>query len=256
VDHSTLISPANDPPRPARPGGTFPPVAAIAALDDPSGAAHWTGARLRMRMRGDAQLLLAIAVALPVLAMEGISDLPQRPIALLGPAVFIAAQLWLTTLRAAPAWLPTARLALCLAFISLANIWIDPSGTWPLSALAIPVVALAAANGGRGGIVVALAAYFLGADPQTALQIGQQVSQGGGAAQQQGAREIDRRRDADQQPDVEREVARARAVGRPARAQAHAVVEHDRAENEKERGDCEFRALLVEGRFIDATAPR
>jgi diguanylate cyclase (GGDEF)-like protein len=159
VDHPTKIDPATDPPRPAHTRSAFPPVAAVAALDEPVAGpnARWTGARLRMRIRGDVQLLLSIAVALPVLAMEGISDLPQRPIGLLGPAVFVAAQLWLTTLRAAPGWLPTARLALCLVFIGLANVWIDPSGTWPLSALAIPVVALAAANGGRGGMIVALA---------------------------------------------------------------------------------------------------
>src|SRR5215217_6902159 len=126
---------------PARPRGSFPPVAAVAALDDQAApSARWTGPRLRMRVRGDVQLLLSIAVALPVLAMEGISDVPQRPIGLLGPVVFVVAQFWLTTLRGAPAWLPTARLGLCLVFIALANLWIDPSGTWPLSALAIPVV--------------------------------------------------------------------------------------------------------------------
>jgi diguanylate cyclase (GGDEF)-like protein len=134
----------------------------MTALDDGSGSAtRWTRSRLRMRIRGDVHLLLAVAVALPVLAMEGISDAPQRPIGLLGPAVFVAAQLWLTTLRAAPAWLPTARLAICLVFIGLANLWIDPSGTWPLSALAIPVVALAAANGGRGGTAVAVAGMIV-----------------------------------------------------------------------------------------------
>jgi diguanylate cyclase (GGDEF)-like protein len=41
--------------------------------------------------------------------------------------------------------------------VALANAWIDPTGTWPLGALAIPVVALAAARGGVGPIVVAIA---------------------------------------------------------------------------------------------------
>lgn len=146
----------------AHSSGTFPPVAAVAAIGrSPASAARWTSGRLQMRMRGDVQLLLAFAVALPVLAMEGISDNPQRPIGMLAPAVFVAGQLWLTTIRGAPSWLPTARLALCLVFIALANLWIDPSGTWPLSALAIPVVALAAANGGRGGTMIAIAGILV-----------------------------------------------------------------------------------------------
>ena len=128
--------------------------------DDVAGPS-WFSTRLGIRIRGDTQLLLAIAVALPVFAVEGISEVPRRPLGLLAPIVFIGAQLWLTTVRITPPWLSTARLALCLAFIAMANVWVDPSGTWPLSALAIPVVALAAANGGRGGIIVALAGLAL-----------------------------------------------------------------------------------------------
>ena len=121
----------------------------------------WTSTRLGLRIRSDTQLLLAVAVALPVFAVEGISEGPSRPIGLLAPLVFIGAQLWLTTLRNAPAWLSTARLAICLAFIALANVWVAPSSTWPLSALAVPVVALAAASGGRGGTLVAVAGLAL-----------------------------------------------------------------------------------------------
>jgi diguanylate cyclase (GGDEF)-like protein len=112
--------------------------------------------RLGIRIRGDTQLLLAIAVAIPVFAVEGISENPRRALGLLAPIVFVGAQLWLTTLRTPPRWLTAARLAMCLSFIAMANVWVDPSGTWPLSALAIPVVALAAANGGRGGVIVAV----------------------------------------------------------------------------------------------------
>ena len=108
--------------------------------------------RLGLRMRGDTQLLLSIAVALPVFAVEGISESPRRALGLLAPLVLVAAQVWLTAIRSQPRWLNTARLALCLAFIAMANVWVDSSGTWPLSALAIPVVALAAANGDRGGL--------------------------------------------------------------------------------------------------------
>ena len=117
--------------------------------------------RLGIRVRGDTQLLLAIAIAIPIFAVEGISENPRRPMGLLAPIVFVGAQLWLTTLRSSPRWLTTARLALCLAFIAMANVWVDPSGTWPLSALGIPVVALAAASGGRGGTLVAIAGLVL-----------------------------------------------------------------------------------------------
>lgn len=147
---------------PAVPPGhsSFPPTEQLAASATESGPG-WTPARLGLRIRGDTQLLLAVAIALPVFAVEGISDGPRRPLGLLAPVVFIGAQLWLTTLRATPKWLSTARLALCLAFIAMANVWVDPSGTWPLSALAIPVVALAAASGGRGGTLVAIGGMAL-----------------------------------------------------------------------------------------------
>lgn len=117
--------------------------------------------RLGIKIRSDTQLLLAVAIALPVIAVEGISDAPRRPMGLVAPMIFIGAQLWLTTLRSAPRWLGTARLALSLAFIAMANVWVDPSGTWPLNALAVPVVALAAASGGRGGSLVAVAGLAL-----------------------------------------------------------------------------------------------
>jgi diguanylate cyclase (GGDEF)-like protein len=116
----------------------------------------WTASRFRLRARGDTNLLLGIAISLPVLAMEAISESPLRFFGLLAPLMFVATQFALTALRNPPAWLPTARLAFCLAFIGLANVWIDPTGSWPLSTLAIPVVALAAANGGRGGAFVVI----------------------------------------------------------------------------------------------------
>jgi diguanylate cyclase (GGDEF)-like protein len=147
-------------PPPTPPRSTYPPIDQFFASrpDGDSGRpSRWTSARLGLRLRGDTQLLLAIAVALPVFAVEGISDSPRRALGLLAPLVLIAAQVWLTTIRSQPRWLTTARLALCLAFIAMANLWVDGTGTWPLSALAIPVVALAAAKGDRGGLLVALA---------------------------------------------------------------------------------------------------
>ena len=54
-----------------------------------------------------------------------------------------------------------ARLGLSLAFVGIANAWLDPTGTWPLLALAIPVVALAASQGGSTAIVIGIAGMAL-----------------------------------------------------------------------------------------------
>ncbi|MEO8273152.1 MAG: diguanylate cyclase, partial [Chloroflexota bacterium] len=138
-----------------------PPSGGRLDADAQPAGSRWFSTHLGIRIRGDTQLLLAIAIALPVFAVEGISEGPRRPLGLLAPIVFVGGQLWVTMLRTSPPWLSTARLAMCLAFIAMANVWVDPSGKWPLSALAIPVVALAAANGGRGGVLVALAGLAL-----------------------------------------------------------------------------------------------
>ena len=74
-----------------------------------------------------------------------------------GPRSSSPRQLWLTTIRTAPGWLPAARLALCLAFIGLANVWLGGTTSYPMTALAVPVVALAASRGRRLEGIVALA---------------------------------------------------------------------------------------------------
>ncbi len=119
-----------------------------------------TSARLGFRVKNDTYLLLAIAIAIPVLVMEA-AGRGTTSIGLLSPIVFVASQLWLATLRSTPKWLPTARLAMALAFIGSANLWGDVTGTWPLSALAVPIVALAAATGGRGPTLIAVAGMGL-----------------------------------------------------------------------------------------------
>lgn len=123
----------------------------------PSSGRGWTAARLAVRIKRDPQLLLAVAIAIPIFAVEGASQLAHPWLAVVVPLAFVGIQVLLTTLRTAPGWLPTARLGLSLGFVALANAWIDPTGTWPLGALAIPVVALAAARGGVGPITVAIA---------------------------------------------------------------------------------------------------
>jgi diguanylate cyclase (GGDEF)-like protein len=127
----------------------------------PNAGRGWSTARLAVRVRRDTQLLLAIAIAIPILAVEGSSQLAHPWLAVAAPLAFIAIQLTLTTLRTAPEWLATARLLLSLGFVAVANAWLDQSGTWPLSALAIPVVALAAARGGFGSNAIAVAGMGL-----------------------------------------------------------------------------------------------
>ncbi|MEA2673156.1 MAG: hypothetical protein QOI92_348, partial [Chloroflexota bacterium] len=160
IDHPPAAIPAVD--------SAFPRVTHLRREPASRGATRrWTPERLLFRVRNDPQLLLATAIALAVLALDGLAGL-QRPLGLLGPAMFLASQLWLTTIRTTPGWLPTARLALCLAFIGLANIWLGGTTNWPLTALAIPVVALGAARGRRLEGLVALAGLALMLSPLVA----------------------------------------------------------------------------------------
>jgi diguanylate cyclase (GGDEF)-like protein len=105
----------------------------------------------------DPQFLLAVAIALPVLAVEGSYELALPWLAVAVPIGFVSLQLALTSWRSAPDWMAAVRLAISLAFIVIANAWLDPTGTWPLSALAVPVVALAASRGDTPSVAVALA---------------------------------------------------------------------------------------------------
>ena len=142
---------------------TYGPISHFLSSADESEARRTrdtTSARLGFRIRNDTYLLLAIAIAIPVLVLEAATR-GATSIGLLSPVLYVASQLWLATLRHAPPWLPTARLAMALAFIGAANLWGDATNTWPLSALAVPVVALAAATGGRGPTLVAVAGMGL-----------------------------------------------------------------------------------------------
>jgi diguanylate cyclase (GGDEF)-like protein len=92
-----------------------------------------------------------------VFAVEGASTLALPWLAVAIPLGFVGLQAALTAFRVGPTWLPTLRLGLSLAFVAVSNVFLDPSGTWPLSALAIPVVALAASRGGPGSVAIGLA---------------------------------------------------------------------------------------------------
>jgi diguanylate cyclase (GGDEF)-like protein len=117
--------------------------------------------RLSVRLQRDPQFLLALALALPVLAVEGASQLALPWLAVAVPIAYVGLQGLLTAWRSAPAWVSGVRLVISLAFVGIANAWLDPTGTWPLLALVIPVVALAATQGGPIAVLIGIAGMTL-----------------------------------------------------------------------------------------------
>jgi diguanylate cyclase (GGDEF)-like protein len=145
----------------SEPRAAYAPITFFLNDDDPTTERSLGSARLSVRLQRDPQFLLSVALALPVLAVEGASQLVLPWLAIAVPLVFVGVQALLTTWRFAPPWLAGVRLGLSLAFVGIANAWLDPTGTWPLLALAIPVVALAATQGGRAAIVIGIAGMAL-----------------------------------------------------------------------------------------------
>src|SRR5665811_841051 len=113
-------------------------------------------ARFLARARADSQLALALAIAIAIAAMEAISAPRLRPVAIVGPLAFVLLQAGLMQMRRAPSWLPLVRLGITLGFVVLADLLIDTTGTWPLNAFLIPVVALGASLGGVGATGIAV----------------------------------------------------------------------------------------------------
>jgi diguanylate cyclase (GGDEF)-like protein len=115
-------------------------------------------------LRRDPVMLLSVAVALPVLVEDMISA-PPDPLPSLGLAAgFVLLQVILSRAWRWPRVVPLVRFALCLAFLLAASMAIDTNGGWPLLALGIPVVALAAAFGGES-LWVAVAAVGMSLVP-------------------------------------------------------------------------------------------
>jgi len=126
-----------------------------AALGAPRRRTRVTPARVAARLREDGPFRLAVAIAIPVLLMEMWSNDTPRVVAVAGPVAYITVQLGLALVNRQPRWWSLLRLGLSLVFVLLANVAIDASGTWPLNALVIPIVALAAAVGGRPALLLA-----------------------------------------------------------------------------------------------------
>ena len=146
----------------AEPRGSYAPITFFLQDTDPTEAERSLGsARLTNRLQRDPQFLLSLALALPVLAIEGASQLVLPWLAVAVPIAFVGLQALLTASRFAPPWMAAVRLGLSLAFVGVANAWLDPTGTWPLLALAIPVVALAASQGGPVAIMIGIAGMAL-----------------------------------------------------------------------------------------------
>ena len=111
--------------------------------------------RFLSRARRDQQLRLAIALAVTVMVMEGMADGGTHPAATVLALVYLGAQVGLTTLRSTPAWLTGARLTTSLGFILVENLVTGPDLTFTLSALVIPIAAVAASIGGRALLIAA-----------------------------------------------------------------------------------------------------
>ena len=136
----------------------FAPVESFFVNQRASAAARTSrSGRLSLRLIRDPLFLLAVAIALPVLAVEGSYQLALPWLAVAMPFGFIALQLALAAWRSAPEWLAPVRLAMSVLFIVAANAFLDPTGTWPLAALAVPVVALAASRGDLPSVAVSIA---------------------------------------------------------------------------------------------------
>ena len=145
----------------AKPGAQrpYPPISQFLERPDrsgrPTGRVH--ARRLWRRIRTDPHVLLALAVAVPAIVVEAIVGMAPTRLAVLAAALLITGQIALSTLRRAPNWLPPLRLAAALAFVLFVNAEVRNDATGPLRALVVPIVAMAAAAGGRGGLAVALA---------------------------------------------------------------------------------------------------
>jgi diguanylate cyclase (GGDEF)-like protein len=117
----------------------------------------------------DTYALVALALIVPVLLAEIIADEPQVALMTLVSLSFLGLQVWLAhprqsiVRRLSPRARSGARLLLALAFVAVADV-VMHDATFQLTALYLPIVAMAAASGARRALVVgalASAAYLL-----------------------------------------------------------------------------------------------
>jgi len=169
---ATPITEPATPPRYAPLEQFFGPSATFGGMQR---GGRMTPRRLAARLRNDPAVRMAIALAIPVLILATISgDPPMLAVAV--PIAFVAAQIAMALVQRAPSWWPMLRLGASLVFVLLANVAIDQTGTWPLNALNIPIVALAASIGGGPATALAVLAIATSLLPLTAYPISSDVS--------------------------------------------------------------------------------
>jgi diguanylate cyclase (GGDEF)-like protein len=155
-------SPASRPPVAAPAVSTFAPIEGL--LGGPDVAARGTALRWPFGRGGfwrDPLNGLAVAIAVPVVLIALLVGREVSVEALALAGVFVTLQLACGWVRRAPRVMPAVRFAISLAFIVVSSLVIDPAGGWPLNALVIPVIALAAAFGGPASWVVVAAMAFI-----------------------------------------------------------------------------------------------
>jgi diguanylate cyclase (GGDEF)-like protein len=150
----------------------FGPTAAFGAMQRPG---RLTPARLATKLRNDPAVRMAIALAIPVLILTTMSGDPPG-LAVATPITFVAIQIAMALVRRAPAWWPILRLGASLLFVLAANVIIDRTGTWPLNALNIPIVALAAAIGGGPTLALAVVGIVTSLLPLVSHPVSSDVS--------------------------------------------------------------------------------
>ena len=133
----------------------FPPIAQFARFGRSDHRRRMPIGRFLSLARRDPQLLLAVFLAVPVAAIELIVGDAPGPQVVATAFGFLLAQVLLTTTRARSA--AGFRLALSLGFVILANSHHGALEVGPVTALFVPVVAMAAAIGTRDAFVVAVA---------------------------------------------------------------------------------------------------
>ncbi len=147
------MPPGLSPAGPAKPG-VFPPIAQFARSEPDPHRRRMPWRRYLKLARRDPQLLLAGFVALPVVLIELIvSNASALQILGVGGS-FLIIQAILTGTQAR-SW-SGLRLLFSLAFVVAANTHTAGPEVGPVTALVIPVVAMAAAIGTRGPLVVAV----------------------------------------------------------------------------------------------------
>jgi diguanylate cyclase (GGDEF)-like protein len=130
----------------------FAPIAAL--LDEAEPGTRLALARPSFRgLPRDPLFLLSLALVVPVLAMELVVGSRNPLASAVASGGFLAAQAAFGQIRAARSPVLLLRFGLCMAYVALAN-WALLPAMGTVMSLEVPIVALAAAAGGPGLVIV------------------------------------------------------------------------------------------------------